>query len=251
MLQYMRPGASDFTAETWKDAATLEQSARPLKLPGGKEALLAVFVKTEGDTDYRYWAMISRNAKMAAVVLAWAPAASGKYLETEMIKALRSIRYRPRHSLWKKRKEGPFILGSRAGFFAVQTQDVNKVIMVNWPEAGQDQTEQPTITIEFTGYKNAPTNIKNERQRVQLALKSVHDLDFGDIMIASTESEQDGDVVISASGSDSEGTKMTLEQITRFGRKGYVQTLCVFRPELDIVERCNEIGQSVMIKSNE
>ncbi|QTD55054.1 hypothetical protein [Parasphingorhabdus cellanae] len=235
----------------------VEGAIQHLKLPGGIEASLAVFIDTAGGTPLRYWSMEARNAELFATVFASAPADSAIYTGAKMQAALQSLRFRWQNPMEKFIAQRSYVIGNRANFAVVKTKQPYDVTMTDLPlsktgSSGTGDSVRPTVIINYhydAGfYADAD---ERKEQRVPLAQKAIHSLDFKDINIISTDVEEDGDIVISAIGQDDLGRDIKLRQILHFGPRGHVSTVCSFAPEHDISARCDQVGQSISFKSYE
>lgn len=243
--------APQFTSETLAARMTVEVPVQKLALADDIEALLAVGVQTQHGIEYRKWVMIARNIDSTAMVTVQVPSTSEIYPDEQVLAALQSVRFQPRRSLEDEISRLPFTMADRANFRIVSTLAGSGLMMTDGPKDIVSDASQPFVIVASSLGSNPAVGSLTQEQRIQLALTALKGLNFKDFRADSTDAEEDGDVVISGSGADPEGRQMALRQIMRFGPSGHVRTVCIFTAEQDIAARCDQVGQSVMLKGGE
>ncbi len=242
--------APKFTAETLAARMKVTRPVEKLTLAGDVEAVLATGLQTQAGIEYRKWVMIARNSDSTAMVTVQIPSASKVYPDAEVEAALQSVRFQPRGSLEDEIARLPFAIGDRADFRAVRTLAGSGMILTDGPKDVVADGSQPIVIIASSLGNNPAIGALSEEQREQLAVKAIQGLNFTDFRAESTEVEEDGDVLISGSGTNSGGQQMMLRQIMRFGGGGHVRTVCIFASEQNIAARCDQVGQAVTLKAS-
>lgn len=241
----------DFNVGTPSATQKVEGAMQHLQLPSGIEAQLVVYSDTETGTPYRYWVMKALGAKLFATVIARAPTGSVKYTDAKMQAALQSLRFRWSNPIEKSMAQRSYVIGNRANFRVAKVWPPYDVVMTDPPTAEMDGREmddmvQPTVIINHHSGVD-----EGKEQRVPLAVKAIQSLELKELKITSTDVEEDGDVVMTATGTDDVGRHIMLRQIMHSGPHGHIYTICSFAPQRDITARCDKVGQSVRFKSYE
>lgn len=237
-----------FNSEQLAARVTMVGPVEKLTLAGDIEALLAAGSQKQQGIEYRKWVMIARNSDSTAMVTVQIPATSEGYSDDEVRSALQSVRFQPRGSLEDEIGRLPFTMAERADFRAVRTLAGSGLIMTDGPKDVVSDASQPLVIVASSLGSNPAVGALTEEERKQLALGALQGLAFKDFRADATKVEDDGDIVIAGRGTDEEGRKMNLRQIMRFGPAGHVRTVCIFTAEQDIAERCDQVGQAVVLK---
>lgn len=242
-------GLPDSKVGTPSATQKVEGPMQHLKLPGGIEAQLLVYTDTETGTAYRYWVMKALGSKLFATVIARAPTGSMKYTDAKMQAALQSLRFRWSNPMEKSMAQRRYVIGNRANFKVVKIWPPYDVVMTDPSSVGMDGSEmddrvQPTVIIN-----DCRGTLEGKEQRMPLAVKAIHSLEFKNISIITTDVEEDGDIVMTATGTDDASRDIMLRQIMHFGPHGHIWAICSFAPDRDVSARCDQVGQSIRFKS--
>lgn len=242
--------ASMFGSEKLAAVVTIDAPVESLKLAGDIDALLAAGSQTQQGIEYRKWVMIAGGAETTAMVTVQIPSTSKAYPDAQVLEALQSLSFQPRGSLEDEIAGLPFTLVERAGFRAIRTLAGSGLIMTDGPKDVVADASQPLVIVASSLGSNPVIGTLDEDQRMQLALNAMQGLNFKDFQADATDIEEDGDVVITGTGTNPDGQKMMLRQIMRFANSGHVRTVCIFTAEQDVSGRCDEVGQAVVLKGD-